>query len=124
MLLKYVPPCPIPFTLPPVPCESGGAFAWIAGRVTNLRRTPAVKTKHALQSKRLWLSAVLLAVLACGVWFGAGPAKKYYHQWREKRHFERASAYFAKGDYKHAILDARNTLAFNWDNVEALRIMA
>ena len=85
---------------------------------------PRVKITRWFHSKRVWYSAMLLAVLACAAWFGTPPAKKYYHQWREKRHFERASAYFAKGDYKHAILDAKNTLVFNWDNVEAIRIMA
>ena len=85
---------------------------------------PKTKTVRWFHSKKVRLSAALLAVFACVAWFGIRPAKQYYHQWREKRHFERATAYFAKGDYKHAILDAKNTLVFNWDNVEAIRIMA
>ena len=85
---------------------------------------PRQRTSRRPQFRRAWIFAILLAVLAVGAWLGAHPAKKYYQQWREKRHFERASAYFAKGDYKHAILDARNTLVLNWGNTEALRIMA
>ena len=85
---------------------------------------PRVKLKRRSYSKRIWGWSVLLTLIFCSAWFGARPAKKFYHQWREKRHFERATAYFAKGDYKHALLDARNTLAFNWENTDAIRIMA
>lgn len=85
---------------------------------------PRTKRKRRFRSTRVQLAVVLLAALACGAWFGARPAKTYYHEWREKKHFTRASAYFASGDYKHAILDAKNALVFNWENVEALRIMA
>ena len=85
---------------------------------------PRTKVSRWFHSKRVWLFAMLATVLMGGASLGFRPAKRYYHEWREKRHFARASAFFAAGDYKHAILDARNTLAFNWDNVEALRIIA
>ncbi len=85
---------------------------------------PQTRTKKKRRSKKLWFLAPIAAVVACGIWLGAAPAKKYYHAWREKKHFARASSYFAKGDYKHAILDARNTLVFNRDNKEAIRIIA
>ena len=84
-------------------------------------RTKAIRWFH---SKRVWFFAMLTAALTCGAGLGVRPAKKSYHEWREKRHFARASAYFAAGDYRHAILDARNALVFNWENVEALRIVA
>ena len=82
------------------------------------QRTSRPRFRHA------GFFAILLVVIACGAWVGASPAKSYYRQWREKRHFERASAYFAKGDYKHALIDAKNAIVFNWKNTEALRIMA
>ena len=85
---------------------------------------PRTKPRRRFHSKWIWLVALLLASLTAAAWFGARPAKKYYHQWREKRHLERASAFFAKADYRHAILDAKNTLAFNWENQDAIRIMA
>jgi hypothetical protein len=104
------------------------------GRRVNMVDTIADKSFrgwHAKPDRRLpFLSkkgsrvVLLVAVLACGAWFGARPAKRQYQQWREKKHFERAAAYFAKGDYKHAMLDAKNALVFNWSNAEALRIMA
>lgn len=81
-------------------------------------------SQRRLRSKRVWFSAVLLVAFTAAVWFGARPTKQYYHQWREKKHLQRATAYFARGDYKHAMLDARNTLAFNWENKDAIRIVA
>ncbi len=80
--------------------------------------------RRRIPKTRIWVATFLVAAVAFGAWFGASPAKTYYHQWREKKHFGRASAYFEKGDYKHAILDAKNALVFNWQNAEALRIMA
>ena len=85
---------------------------------------PRTKVNRWFHSRRVWFFAMLTASLACGALLGVRPAKKSYHEWREKRHFARASAYFAAGDYRHAILDARNSLVFNWENVEALRIVA
>lgn len=85
---------------------------------------PKESKRRWFDFERSWIIAIVLAVIACGAWLGASPAKKYYHQWREKKHFERASAYFAKGDYKHAMLDAKNALVFNWENAEAIRILA
>ncbi len=67
---------------------------------------------------------MLAVALAGSVWLGFRPATKYYHEWREKRNFARSANFFAAGDYKHAIIDARNALAFNSENVEALRIIA
>lgn len=82
------------------------------------------KPKPRISSGKLWLLTLLLTGIFCGVWFGAKPTKEFYHRWREKKHFARATGYFAKRDYRHAMIDARNTLVFNWDNAEAIRIMA
>lgn len=75
------------------------------------------------QRKWVWVAAALIAITGGG-FFAAPPAKKYYHHWREKRHVERAAAFFSKQDYKKAILDAKNALAFNSQSTEAIRIVA
>ncbi len=85
---------------------------------------PTEKPKQRIWVKRLWAYGILSAVLGTALWFGTSPARKVYHGWREKKHFAKATAYFAKGDYRHAMIDARNTLVFNWDNKEAIRLMA
>lgn len=82
------------------------------------------RRKRRRVNRRLVVGVVILAMLAGIGLFAARPARNYYRQWREKTHFERASAHFEKGDYKHAVLDARNALLFNAENTEALRIMA
>jgi tetratricopeptide (TPR) repeat protein len=85
---------------------------------------PVQRKRRWFRSRRFWIPLMMLALLAFGAWLGATPAKHYYHKWREKKHFDRASAYFAKGDYRHAILDARNSLVFNFEKAEAIRIIA
>lgn len=70
-----------------------------------------------------WVALALL-VISIGGYFAAPSARKYYHHWREKRHLERAAAFFAKPDYRKAILDAKNALAFNSQSTEAIRIVA
>lgn len=85
---------------------------------------PREKGNRWIYAKRFWVVVLLTGMLAGGAWLGAPPAKRYYHEWREKRHFTRATAYFAAADHKHAILDAKNALVFNSKNVEAIRIIA
>ncbi len=85
---------------------------------------PRARTSHWYQSGKIWLFLTLALCLAAGVWLGASPAKRSYHGWREQRHFTRAAKYFAAGDFRHAILDARNALIFNSGNVEAIRMIA
>ena len=85
---------------------------------------PTSKPKERIWVKRLWKYGILSALLGTALWFGATPGRKAYHRWRETKHFTRATAYFAKGDYRHAMIDARNTLVFNWENKEAIRLMA
>ncbi len=80
-------------------------------------------SKRRGSRKWIWIAGALLA-LTIGAYFAAVPARKYYHHWREKRHLDRAAAFFAKPDYKRAILDAKNALAFNDKSTEAIRILA
>ena len=82
------------------------------------------KPKERAKAKRLWRYALIIAAIGGALWFAAPPARKAYHGWREKKHFARATAYYAKGDYRRSMIDARNTLVFNWDNTEAIRLMA
>ena len=82
------------------------------------------KPRERARLRRLIVYAVLLAVIGCAIWIALPPARKAYHAWREKKHFARATAYFEKGDYRRAMIDARNALVFNWDNTEAIRMMA
>ncbi len=81
------------------------------------------RPKRRLGVKLALLAAILIA-LGVGGYFGSAPAKKYYHHWREKRHLERAAAFLAKADYKRAVLDAKNALAFNPQSTDAIRILA
>ncbi len=82
------------------------------------------KPKERVWMKRLIRYALLFALLGTALWFGTPPVRRAYHHWREKKHFARATAYFAKGDFRRAMIDARNTLVFNWNNTEAIRLMA
>lgn len=80
-------------------------------------------SKTRFGSKLALVTAALIALMVGG-YFAAAPARKYYHHWREKRHLDRAAAFFAKPDYKKAILDAKNALAFNTQSTDAIRILA
>ena len=80
-------------------------------------------SKKRGHTKWVWIAAALVAIIVGG-FFAAPSARKYYHHWREKRHLDRAAAFFAKPDYKKAILDAKNALAFNSKSTEAIRIVA
>ena len=81
-------------------------------------------SRRRIRVKWAGLSMLLLATIIVATWFGARPAKQFYHHWREERHLARATAFFERADYKHAMLDAKNTLAFNVENKDAVRIMA
>ena len=84
---------------------------------------PRVRSKRFF-SRKTYILVVLVAAISVLSWLGEKPARAAYHQWREKRHLARATEYFKRADYKRAILDARNTLAFNFNNLTATRIMA
>jgi tetratricopeptide (TPR) repeat protein len=74
--------------------------------------------------RRFWiLTAVILVVLlmlAVAGWLG----RSAYRHFKEKREQAQAQAFLAKGDYRSALLSARQTLQFNPTNVPACRVMA
>jgi len=70
---------------------------------------------------RIWVigSAVILLLLAVTALFG----KPTYRYIKEKRDQAQAQAFLAKGDYRSALLSARQTLMRNPKNVPACRVM-
>ena len=64
--------------------------------------------------------AAILIVLAAAGWFGRSAYKSY----QEKHSLSQAQAFLASGDYRNALLSARQTLLLNPTNVPACRIMA
>src|ERR1039458_3175332 len=74
--------------------------------------------------RRFWiLTAVILVVLL--MLAGAGwRGRSAYRQFKENREKAQAQAFPAKGDYRSALLSARQTLQFNPTNVPACRVMA
>jgi hypothetical protein len=84
----------------------------------------AVKSFMAGETKRfrirLLAVAAILGLLATVIWFGP-PAYRHY---REKRSLVQAQAFFAQGDFRNALLGARQTLLFNPTNAQAYGIMA
>lgn len=71
---------------------------------------------------RIWLVGIVvaLAVLAGLVWL----ARPVYRHYKESRSQAQAQAFLAKGDFRNALLSARQTLNLNSTNVAAWRIMA
>src|ERR1017187_9397396 len=74
--------------------------------------------------RRFWFwtagSIVVLAVLAATVWF----CRPYYRHFKERRDQAQAQAFLARGDFRNALLSARQTLQLNPTNVPACRVMA
>src|ERR1035438_1598648 len=74
--------------------------------------------------KRFWLRLVaiiiVLLLLAMAGWFGRYP----YRHFKERRFQAQAQTFLAKGDYRNALLSARQTLQLNPTNVPACRVMA
>ncbi len=71
---------------------------------------------------RFWWVCIIvtLAVLAGAAWF----ARPFYRQFKEQREETQAQAFLAKGDFRNALLSARQTLNLNPTNVAACRVMA
>jgi tetratricopeptide (TPR) repeat protein len=68
-----------------------------------------------------WIGAVVaIVLLAAAGWLG----KSTYRHFKEKRSQAQAQAFMAKGDYRNALLSARQTLLLDSTNVEACRVMA
>jgi predicted Zn-dependent protease len=71
---------------------------------------------------RLWLAGIffILLVLAAVVFFG----RSAYRHFKEQRDQTQAQAFLAKGDFRSAMLSARQALLLNPTNVPACRVMA
>lgn len=61
----------------------------------------------------------MLLVVAMG-WLGRTP----YHHYKERHALKQAQAFFARGDYRNALLSANLALALNPSNAPACRVMA
>src|ERR1035437_2607211 len=70
----------------------------------------------------IWTAGTLigLLLLAATGWFG----RSAYRHYKEKHSLSQAQAFLASGDYRNALLSARQTLQLNPTNVPASRIMA
>src|SRR6266446_6510420 len=92
-------------------------------RVATLSFMPwlRVRKKTIFRSPIFWIGATVVLLLAIGA-ASLGPwAKRYYDRRSANHKVERAEGYRAKGDYKHAVLDARSALEIDPRNVEAMR---
>src|ERR1035437_9581152 len=76
------------------------------------------------EKNHLWIwtagIAAILIVLAAAGWFGRSAYKSY----QEKHSLSQAQAFLASGDFRNALLSARQTLLLNPTNVPVSRIMA
>lgn len=61
-----------------------------------------------------------LVALAAAGWFG----RSAYRRFQERREQGQAQAFLAKGDFRNALLSARETLALDPTNIPACRVMA
>jgi tetratricopeptide (TPR) repeat protein len=70
---------------------------------------------------KLWLIAgvAVLSLVALG-WLGRTP----YHHYKERHALKQAQIYFARGDYRNALLSASLALVLNPSNAPACRVMA
>src|SRR5207244_1382926 len=82
------------------------------------------RRKTFFETRTFWMGAAGALLLVMVIAFVAPRAKRRYDRWSANRHVQRAADYCAKGDYKHAVLDARSVLEIDPLNVEATRVMA
>jgi Flp pilus assembly protein TadD len=73
-----------------------------------------------LSVRRGWVLLGLVVLIAVGAWF----SRPIFRGWKERRSLQQAQEFFAKEDYRNAILAARQALAANPSNIEASRLMA
>lgn len=67
---------------------------------------------------------VVWLLLAIGVASMAPRVKRRYERWSASRFAQRAAEYCEKKDYNHAILDARNALELDRQNLLAIQVIA
>ena len=84
-------------------------------------RWEIVEEKPRLRRRWMWVLA-LVGVLAIAGAFAAPRAKRAYDRWTAARTVRRAGEFLAKGDVKHALLDARSVLEKNPYDAGATRI--
>src|ERR1051325_1979260 len=73
-----------------------------------------------MKKRLLIIAAVVLVILAAGVWFG----RPYYRRHQEQRLAVQAQAFLQKKEYSKAWLSVRRLFQINPNNVVASRIMA
>ena len=75
------------------------------------------------EKNRFWIWSafiiVILIALAASLWL----ARPHYRHYKEKRAIAQAQTFLASGDYRNALLCARQTLLLNPTNVPACRVM-
>lgn len=72
-----------------------------------------------------WLAATVLLLLVLAVLAGTFKVgRHYYRRYWEQREQQEAGVFLAHGDYRNAVLCARQALALNPTNLSACRIMA
>ncbi len=71
---------------------------------------------------RMWLAGIILGLglLALAGWLG----RSHYRHFKERRAQTQAQAFLAGGDYRNALLSARQALQLNPVNVPACQVMA
>ena len=85
---------------------------------------PCEPAEKPFRHRTLAIIAGIVAVLAIGGFLSASRVRRFFDTRKEHQHVERAAEFFAKGDLKHAVLDARSALDLNPRDVEANRIIA
>lgn len=84
---------------------------------------PLPENTKWFRSRIFWMLAVATCVAAAVTISSLPRVKRSYHRWSERRAVERAREFYAKREFKHALLDARTALDLNFRNVAAIRII-
>ena len=74
------------------------------------------------KSVKVWIAAGVVAAIIVALAFF--PGRSLYRHFKEKHGVAQAREFFAKGDYRNALLSARQAWLLNTNNVEACFIMA
>ena len=74
------------------------------------------------KSLKVWIAVSIVAAIILALAFF--PGRSIYRHFKEKHGVAQARVFFAKGDYRNALLSARQAWLLNTNNVEACFIMA